>query len=79
MVNWGSSSKLGRPSQPSEVAASYIFLASREAALFSKFIISIVCLVKLDANIFPFKQTGRFCTVTLWAIKPTVTSKVLYA
>lgn len=36
MVNWGASSKLGRPSQPSEVAASYIFLASREAALYCK-------------------------------------------
>ncbi|RJE19288.1 KR domain protein [Aspergillus sclerotialis] len=36
MVNWGASSKLGRPAQPSEVAASYIFLASREAALYCK-------------------------------------------
>jgi NAD(P)-dependent dehydrogenase (short-subunit alcohol dehydrogenase family) len=36
MVNWGSSSKLGRPAQPSEVASSYIFLASTEAALFRK-------------------------------------------
>ncbi|RJE16950.1 KR domain protein [Aspergillus sclerotialis] len=36
MVNWGSTSKLGRPAQPSEVASSFIFLASTESALFRK-------------------------------------------
>ncbi|GKZ57317.1 hypothetical protein AnigIFM56816_002993 [Aspergillus niger] len=34
MENWGAGSSIGRPGQPSEVATSFIFLASADAALF---------------------------------------------
>lgn len=34
MENFGAESSIGRPGQPSEVATSFIFLASADAALF---------------------------------------------
>ncbi|KAL3478891.1 hypothetical protein BJX99DRAFT_223578 [Aspergillus californicus] len=34
MKSWGSSAPLGRPGQPSEVATSFVFLASSDASLF---------------------------------------------
>ncbi|KAL4881740.1 hypothetical protein BJY04DRAFT_188052 [Aspergillus karnatakaensis] len=36
MQDWASSKPLGRPGQPSEVATSFVFLASSDAALFCK-------------------------------------------
>lgn len=36
MENFGSASSIGRPGQPSEVATSFIFLASADASLFCK-------------------------------------------
>ncbi|OGE56942.1 hypothetical protein PENARI_c002G04250 [Penicillium arizonense] len=35
MKGWGSNSQLGRPGQPSEVAPSFVFLASKDASLYS--------------------------------------------
>jgi NAD(P)-dependent dehydrogenase (short-subunit alcohol dehydrogenase family) len=34
MKGWGSNSQLGRPGQPSEVAPSFVFLASKDASLY---------------------------------------------
>ena len=34
MENWGTKYSIGRPHQPSEVAPTYVFLASREATLY---------------------------------------------
>ncbi len=34
MEGWGKQSKLGRPGQPSEIAPSFIFLASKDSELF---------------------------------------------
>jgi NAD(P)-dependent dehydrogenase (short-subunit alcohol dehydrogenase family) len=34
MQGWASSKPLGRPAQPSEVATSFVFLASSDASLF---------------------------------------------
>ena len=37
MEDFGAKSSIGRPGQPSEVATSFVFLASNEASLFCKF------------------------------------------
>ncbi len=34
MEGWGQQSKLGRPGQPSEVAPSFVFLASKDSELY---------------------------------------------
>lgn len=36
MRGWGQKSGLGRPGEPSEVATSFVFLASPDAALYCK-------------------------------------------
>lgn len=36
MQNWASGKPLGRPGQPSEVATSFVFLASSAASLYCK-------------------------------------------
>lgn len=38
MQGWGSQYSLGRPGEPSEVAPTYVFLASREASLYCMWI-----------------------------------------
>lgn len=38
MSGWGSKSSLGRPGEPSEVATSFIFLASPESSLYCEFL-----------------------------------------
>lgn len=37
MEGWGSKHPLGRPGEPSEVATSFVFLASADASLYCKF------------------------------------------
>jgi hypothetical protein len=37
MEGWGSKTGLGRPGEPSEVATSFVFLASAEASLYCKY------------------------------------------
>ncbi len=37
MEDFGSGSQLGRPGQPSEIAPTYVFLASRESELYCEF------------------------------------------
>lgn len=77
MVDWGSNSKLGRPAQPSEVATSFVFLASAEAALFCEWLTikprATSRTAQLDANILLFQQTDRLCTVIRWVIKRMAT------
>ena len=34
MEDWGAGSSIGRPGQPSEVATSFVFLASSDASLY---------------------------------------------
>lgn len=36
MSNWGSGSSIGRPGQPSEVATTFVFLASPDSALYCR-------------------------------------------
>lgn len=36
MENWGTKVALGRPGEPSEVATSFVFLASADASLWCK-------------------------------------------
>lgn len=36
MENWGKKAGLGRPGEPSEVATSFVFLASADASLYCK-------------------------------------------
>jgi NAD(P)-dependent dehydrogenase (short-subunit alcohol dehydrogenase family) len=38
MEEWGSQKPLGRPGEPSEVATSFVFLASADASLYCKFV-----------------------------------------
>lgn len=38
MAGWGSNKQLGRPGQASEVATSFIFLASKDASLYCTFL-----------------------------------------
>lgn len=40
MSNWGSGSSIGRPGQPSEVATTFVFLASPDSALYCRFSLS---------------------------------------
>lgn len=37
MEGFGSGSQLGRPGQPSEIATTFVFLATAEAALYCKY------------------------------------------
>jgi hypothetical protein len=37
MEGWGSKAGLGRPGEPSEVATSFVFLASVDASLYCKY------------------------------------------
>lgn len=37
MEGWGSKAGLGRPGEPSEVATSFVFLASADASLYCKY------------------------------------------
>jgi hypothetical protein len=72
MEGWGSKAGLGRPGEPSEVATSFVFLASADASLYCKYKQRQVdCLwgryilgCGMRANLNPHVQTGRFCIVT---------------
>lgn len=44
MANWGSKGPLGRPGEPSEVAPTFVFLASADASLYCTCYLGIVQL-----------------------------------
>ena len=42
MAGWGSNKQLGRPGQPSEVAPSFVFLASKDATFYCMDLIPVL-------------------------------------
>lgn len=41
MSGWGSKASLGRPGEPSEVATSFVFLASPDSSFYCEFAFSL--------------------------------------
>ena len=67
MQNLGAGKNLGRPGQASEVATSFVFLATSDSSFYCR----LICLRKIlqssEAN--SRSQTGKFYTAIPWAIK----------
>ena len=51
MQNWGSEKPMGRPAQPSEVATTFVFLASVDAWLYCKFLFNVFEANGVDGQI----------------------------
>lgn len=61
MQGWGSQYSLGRPGEPSEVAPTYVFLASREASLYCMWIWNFP---RSDAAVANYVKFGRWTSHT---------------
>ena len=70
MEGFGQDSQIGRPGQPSEIAPTYVFLASKEAELYrtfgSHFSMSLADSKGFDVLTSPLPQTAKSCIHTRW-------------